>query len=63
MKVLGYLMVVVEALIEIDVAIAIDIAQLGNLVTTGDLNLLIDNLDSQRLEHPRGDSFPFQLGG
>ena len=36
MKVLGDLMVVVEALDEVDLAVAIEVAQAGELVATGD---------------------------
>jgi hypothetical protein len=61
MKMFGDLVVVVEALDKVDFAVAIEVAQPGNLVAAGDVDDLIHYFDSERLEQAGGDAFPNEL--
>ena len=61
MKVLGDLVVVVEAFDKVDFFVAIQVAQPGNLVAAGDVDELIHYFDSEGLEQAGGDAFPNEL--
>ena len=63
MEVLGHLVVVVEALVEVGLAVAVEVVQDHDLVAAGDVDLAVDDLQPQRLEQPRGDPLPGQLAG
>ena len=61
MEMLSHLMVVVKILVEINFAIVIGVMQASDLVAAADINGLVDNLQPQRLEHPRGNATPGEL--
>ena len=50
MEVLGDLVIVVEILIEIDFAVAIEIMKANNLISAGNVDLTIYNLQAERLK-------------
>ena len=58
MEVLGYEEVVVEALVEVDLAVAIRVVQPGDAVAAQDVDLLAHHLDAQGLEQAGGDALP-----
>ena len=60
-EVLGHLVVVVEALVEVGLAVAVEVAEDDDLVAAGDVDPPVDDLQSQRLEQARGDPPPGQL--
>ena len=59
-EVLGHLVVAVEALVEVDLAVAVEVAEDGDLVAAGDVDLAVDDLQAERLEEARGDPPPGQ---
>ena len=59
-KMLGDLVIAVEALDEVGFAIAIQIPQDGDLIATGDIDLVVDDLEAERLKEAAGDSSPRQ---
>ena len=60
-KVFGHLMIVVEILVEIGFAVAIQVVEASDLIAAADIDLLVDDLQPQRLEQTGGDSLPGQL--
>ena len=60
-EMLSHLMVVVEALIKIHLAIIVDVVQPGDLVAATNVNRLVDNLQPERLEHPRRHAPPSEI--
>ena len=61
-EVLGHLVIVVEALVEVDLTVAIEVVEHGKLVAACDMDPAIDMPDAQGLEHSRGDAPPLELG-
>ena len=59
-EVLGDLVVAVEALVEVGLAVAVEVAEADDLVAAADVDLPVDDLQPQRLEQPRGDPPPGQ---
>ena len=60
-EVLRHLVVVVEVLDEIDLVIAVQVAQPGNLVAAAHVDGFIHDLHAERLKEAGGDAFPGQL--
>src|SRR5579883_219811 len=58
MEVLSHLMIVVEALVEVDFAIAIQVVEFHNLIATADKHCAVTELQPKRLEQPRGNPLP-----
>ena len=63
MKVLGDLMIAVEAFVEVGFLVAIEIAQHHELIAARQVNRVIDPLEAERLKQARGDAFPLQRRG
>ena len=63
MEVLGDLMVAVEVLVEVGLAVAVQVAEDRDLVAAADVDLTVDDLHAQRLEQPRRDPPPGQSPG
>ncbi len=61
MKMLGDLVVVVEAFVVVGLAVVIGIVQDHQLIAATYEDLAIDDLDAQRLKQTRGDSTPGEL--
>ncbi len=57
-EMLGDLMVVVEALDEVDLAVAVEVAQARELVAAGDEEFVAAELHAERLEQSAGDAPP-----
>ena len=53
--------VVVEALVEVRLAVAVQVMQPRELVAAGDVNLAAHDLKAERLKHPGGEPLPRQL--
>ena len=62
-KVIGDLLVVVKAFVEIDLVVSVEIVQPHELIATSYEDLAVDNLDPQRLKESTGNSLPGQLAG
>ena len=60
-EVLGDLVVVVEALDDVDGFVAVGIVQSGQLIATGDVNFVVHDLEAERLEEARANAFPGEL--
>ena len=60
-EMLGHLRVVVEVLVEVGFAIAVKIDKAGDLIAAKHVDLLIDDLQSQRLKQSTGDAAPSEL--
>ena len=60
MKVLGDLRVVVEALVVIDLPVAVDVTKTRDLVAAGDVDDIAHDLESEWLKHARRDAAPLQ---
>src|SRR6516165_10461529 len=50
--------VIVEILIEVGLAVAVQIVQLGDLVTAGDVDVAVDDPQAERLVQACGEAFP-----
>ena len=59
-EVLGHLVVAVEALVEVGLAVAVQVGQLHELVAAADEDHAVAHLQPERLEQPRGDPLPRQ---
>ena len=57
-EVLGDLMVVIKTLNKVDGFVAISVVKLGELVTAGDVDFVIYDLEAERLEEAGADAFP-----
>ena len=53
--------VVVEVLVEVGLAVAVQVVQPGDLVAAEDVDLVVDDLQAQRLEQARGEAPPREL--
>ena len=58
MEVLGDLVVVVEALDDIDHIVVIDIVKSGELIAASDVDFFVYDLETKWLEEPRANAFP-----
>ena len=59
-EMLGHLVIVVEVLIKVDLAVSVQVVKPDDLVAAADVDLALDDLQSQRLEQARGDPPPGQ---
>src|SRR5687767_8480121 len=50
--------IVIEVLVEIRFAIAVQIVEAGDLITSQHIHLVLDDLQAERLKHAGGKSFP-----
>ena len=58
MEVLRDLVIAIEALIEIRLPVAIEIAQFHNLIAASDVDDIVDDFESERLIEPGSDATP-----
>ena len=61
-EVLRHLVVVVEALVEVGLAVAVEVVQPHDLVAAADVDRPVAELQPERLEQPGGDPLPGQPG-
>src|SRR2546430_198502 len=57
---LRHLMVVVEAFVEVRLAVAIEVVQDHDLIATAHMDLVADDLQPERLKQAGGDALPGQ---
>ena len=62
-KVLGHLVVVVEGVVAVGAAVAVEIAEHDDPVAAADVDRAVDDPDPQRLKQPRGDPPPGERVG
>ena len=62
-EVLGDLVVAVEAFEEVDLAVAVEVAQAHELIAAGDEKFVAAEFHAERLKESAGDAFPTQRGG
>ncbi len=62
-EVLGGHGVVVEALVEIGFAVAVEVVEAGDLVASQDVDLVVDNSEAEGLEETGGDALPGEAMG
>ena len=53
--------VVVEVLVQVGLAVPVQVLEPGDLVTAGHINLTLHDLESERLKQTRGEAFPGEL--
>jgi hypothetical protein len=61
MEVFSDLMVAVDVFIVVDFAIGIEVVEADDLVTAGDVDLVVEDFEAERLEESGGDSAPGEL--
>src|SRR5580765_1653080 len=61
MKMLGDLVIVVKVFVKIDLAVAVQIMQPTNLIPAGNIDLVVDNFQAERLKQSASNAPPFEL--